>query len=345
MSDERKLINYGSFKKTEEIIFKKTKSLKYSLSIGQTEKGLKGDFIFRKFSLNNPYPINSRPLEYGESIKIGLDRESFENLKSEIYGFEQLTKNSELSKGQLTYTLTEENTLDVLESFAKLENKDLILSKLKELSNSEIMNIESLLNLSRLNSIINQWEDNKENSKESFWQELFDNNSWIFSQLFYFSSIVFNDKTFIGGKGFENKGGKFPDYIYKNDLTKNMCIIEIKTPCSKLIGNTYRGKDSLNEVFSISNDFSGALNQILDYKHTAFMSFVNTKYNSMDKNIELYNPKCLLVIGKISDLKSDVEIKNFELFRNNLKDVEVITFDELFEKLKNIISNFGGNKK
>ena len=339
--NNRELINYGDFKESEEIVFKKTNFLKYSLILGQSTNGLKGQLLFKKFSKNKLCPINTRSLDYGESFKISLDRESFENLKSEIYGFEELTKNSDLLKGKLTYTLTEENTMDFLEDFAKLENSKLILSKLKELSSDEIMNIESLLNLTRLKKIIKIWDKNKENSSESFWQELFSEHSWIFSQLFYFSSIICNNMTYVGGTGFKNNGGKLTDFIYQNNLTKNMCIIEIKTPTSKLSGKIYRGLNSKNKVFSVSDDFSGAINQLLDYKQKIFLNFINLKYNSENQDIELFNPKCLLIVGKISDFKDPSETKSFELFRSNLKDIEVITYDELFDKLKNIISNFG----
>ena len=43
---------------------------------------------------------------------------------------------------------------------------------------------------------------------------------------------------------------------------------------------------------------------------------------------------CCLVIGKTPE--GDDQKKSFELFRRNSKDVEVVTFDELLEKLKQL---------
>jgi len=50
--------------------------------------------------------------------------------------------------------------------------------------------------------------------------------------------------------------------------------------------------------------------------------------------VESYSVHCCLVIGKTPD--SADQQKSFELFRKNSKDVEIVTFDELLEKLKHL---------
>jgi hypothetical protein len=55
-------------------------------------------------------------------------------------------------------------------------------------------------------------------------------------------------------------------------------------------------------------------------------------------DFEVFNPPCLVLAGNIEEelIDSDKR-KSFELFRNGLKDIEIITFDELFTKVKMLI--------
>lgn len=71
---------------------------------------------------------------------------------------------------------------------------------------------------------------------------------------------IFADKAYVGGKGINNSGGNLCDFIYQNSLSQNVALIEIKTPCTELIGNQYRG------TYSFSYDLSGAVNQVLNYR-------------------------------------------------------------------------------
>ena len=51
-------------------------------------------------------------------------------------------------------------------------------------------------------------------------------------------------------------------------------------------------------------------------------------------DIESYSVRCCLVVGT---MPSDEDLKkSFELFRGNSKHVEIVTFDELLEKLKGL---------
>ena len=50
--------------------------------------------------------------------------------------------------------------------------------------------------------------------------------------------------------------------------------------------------------------------------------------------MEAYAVRCCLVIGQMPC--DEHEQRSFEMFRGNSKDVEIITFDELLEKLKHL---------
>ena len=51
--------------------------------------------------------------------------------------------------------------------------------------------------------------------------------------------------------------------------------------------------------------------------------------------ISAFDPKCVLIVGNSeAELRRDIERRSFELFRTGLKDVEIVTYDELFRKIE-----------
>jgi hypothetical protein len=174
---------------------------------------------------------------------------------------------------------------------------------------------------------------------EEKWQTFFKDNTWIFAQLLSFPVILYEDKAYVGGKDISNRGGKVSDFLIKNNLTNNVAFIEIKTHQSNLLkgAKAYRGKD----VYSISDDLTGAINQVLDQRDNFQKEFYALKAKSK-KPVETYNSKCVVIIGMVGNLSED-ELKSFELFRSNSKDVEIITFDELFGRIKVLHELMVGN--
>ena len=118
--------------------------------------------------------------------------------------------------------------------------------------------------------------------------------------------------------------------LVKNKMTNNTAIVEIKKPQTKLLRKTpiQRG------VFSPSTELSGAISQVLEQKYRFERDIARIKEDSRIYDIETYSVHCCLIIGKTP---SGVEHqKSFELVRRNSKDVDVVTFDELLGKLKEL---------
>jgi len=110
-------------------------------------------------------------------------------------------------------------------------------------------------------------------------------------------------------------------------VTGNTAIIEIKTPQELLTGRKYR-----DSIYAPSVALSGSLNQVLDQKDKLQKNIASIKEASRIYDIETYAVHCVLIIGKMPD---DLDKqKSIEFFRRNSRDVEIITFDELLEKLK-----------
>jgi len=196
---------------------------------------------------------------------------------------------------------------------------------------------EEKINHIRLNSvkdkfkkIVQQKTDTK--ALEERCHVFFEENSWIFSNILSAPVALLQSKAYVGGKTFENKEGKIADFLYRNSLSESVCIVEIKTPCKTLMSAAaYRKPD----VFAASKELSGGLTQVLDQKDNLQKDF----YSISKGEFEAFSPRGLLVVGRLSDLNKK-QIKSFELFRNNLRDVEIITYDELLERTELVLGQF-----
>ena len=162
---------------------------------------------------------------------------------------------------------------------------------------------------------------------ESVWQKFFDENPFILSLAFGYPIIKLGQQASIGGRKLSGKGEKVTDFLVKNSMTNNTAVVEIKTPNAKLLKkNQFRGG-----VFAPSEILSGSTIQALDQKYQFEREISGFKDRSRVSDIESYSVQCCLVIGTMPETED--EQKSFELFRGNLKDVEIVTFNELLEKL------------
>ncbi len=177
---------------------------------------------------------------------------------------------------------------------------------------------------------------NNRKTQEETWHSFFSNNSWIFYQLFAYPTVLFRDKAYVGGKTITNSQGKIVDFLYQNKLTRNSALIEIKTSEKPLLSKVpYRGTD----VYPMSRELNGAVSQVLDQKHNYLRDF---RQLSNESDLSAFNPKCIVLIGRIGSL-NEKERASFELLRFSLKDVEIVTFDELFERIQSVLKIFKTN--
>lgn len=169
-----------------------------------------------------------------------------------------------------------------------------------------------------------------EKLNEGHWQDFFNENPFILSMAFGYPVIKVRDQASVGGRKLSGDGEKITDFLVKNSLTNNTAIFEIKTPQTSILNKTpFR-----DGVYTPAADLSGSINQALDQKYQFQKQIAQIKDNTRLYDIESYAVHCCLVIGKTPD--GDDRKKSFELFRRNSKDVEIVTFDELLEKLKQL---------
>jgi hypothetical protein len=191
--------------------------------------------------------------------------------------------------------------------------------------------------INNLKNILKIWEQNKENSCENFWQKLFIENSIILSQVFSYPIILLQGSAYTGGKKMDNTGGTLVDFLLINNLSQNTALVEIKTPKTKLLGSLYRGG-----IYNTSPEINGAVLQISNYKDFFTKDYYRLKSES-GKEFYAFNPQCVVIAGTLeTEIIEPPQKKSFELFRNGLKDIQLITYDELFGKIQILIELLEG---
>jgi hypothetical protein len=220
----------------------------------------------------------------------------------------------------------------ILEWAVESANTKLVVEQLERLGVDSLQKLNTLVGISSLKNALSLWETNKENAEEEFWQQRLEQNAFVLSQVFSHPVVILKGKAYVGGKGVENTGGNVLDYLCANELTRNALLVEIKTPKTPLLGPLYRG-----DVFNVSTELSGAVMQVTNSKDSLLKSCHALKAESAAK-FEAFDPPSLVIAGNAQELAGDPKrVKSFELFRNGLKDVSVVTYDELFAKIATLV--------
>lgn len=326
-------------------------------------KCISGQFIVQKKAKNDDWEnYNNLPiskLAMSQWINLDLSTSSMETLISYIESLRELyLKEGKVETFGTTKTILFSNKLspEEKEIISQIFNKDNDMKKeLKEILQQNInlndvlaainngkINIEDINNNLNYQDASNVYcilqaklinpiflEENLDNSDERFWQNLFKKHPNIISSIIPSIVYLIEDQPYMGGKAINNTGGSIGDFLFKSN-TENVSIIEIKTPNTTLLSREYR-----NNVYCPSQELIGSIVQIRKQKQNLLTDYNSLKISSIKKNIDFnaFDPKTYIIIGNTNNLNSE-QIESFELFRNSLKDIEIITFNELIDKLK-----------
>ncbi|QWU13189.1 Type III restriction enzyme, res subunit [Paenibacillus sophorae] len=186
------------------------------------------------------------------------------------------------------------------------------------------------------------------NSSEKVWQSFFENNTWIFGYglNYIFGSPLENEKfeQVISGYNFVESGKRIDALMKTKGRINSICFVEMKTHLTPLLDSQYR-----NECWAISKELSGAIAQIQNYKYKTIKN-ISSKIEVKSKDgeptgeiIYNYNPKAILLIGNLGEFTTpngvnEDKLSSFEMFRKSIEGIEIVTFDELFERARFIIA-------
>jgi len=205
-------------------------------------------------------------------------------------------------------------------------------TQLAALAPEQMPTFSALLGLAALKNALNHWKKNQGNASEEFWQWGLADRAYVLSQVFAYPVVVIGSKAYVGGKRIDNKGGKEADFLLATEATDSVLLIEIKTPQTKLLGGEYR-----EGVFPLSRELSGAVAQGVRYRQRLMRTFdALTAENS--RRLTLGEPRCIIIAGHTGELADQSMRENFELQRERIGGVTIITFDELFLRLEKLVA-------
>ncbi|CAK2691322.1 Shedu immune nuclease family protein [Vibrio crassostreae] len=347
-----------------EIRLKETIRLVFVPTVVNNEKDIdacvKGHFVYQKKKKADGWEdvreLNLSQLKPAEGVKLELKSAELLLLLRKLADLYRIHRKDGIQRGSSQYVklsgaleglcnatdedlrqfieLSSDNAVGTFKRIAKwlssVEYSEKVVESLESLSADNIKQLNVVAGLTVLKKSLDVWENNKYSTDEEFWQRELTSNSFVLSQIFSFPVVVVKEKAYIGGKTFTNQGGNIVDFLYKNELTSNPALIEIKTPSTRLIASAYR------QTFNMSKELTGSTSQVLNYANSIIQDYYSIVGHEANV-FGAYKPTCVVIIGNASELDSPDKRKAFELYRNNLKDVQIITFDELYGKVSSFI--------
>ena len=192
----------------------------------------------------------------------------------------------------------------------------------------EFVQLQKDIEVVSLDRLISSFEIHmRRNSIESAWQRLLELNPFLLSMLFGQPIVVLRPGAAVGGQTIGGSGTKIADFLAANSLTNNAALVEIKRPKTPLVASEYRGG-----VHPPSRELMGSVIQVLDQRLKLLTNIAQTRFNSKINDLEVSAVECVVVAGRTPE--GDEALSSFELMRSQFKDVRIITFDELLERLK-----------
>jgi len=185
----------------------------------------------------------------------------------------------------------------------------------------------------------------KPNTKdETAWQHFFMENEWIFGYgLDYRFQGVLQKEFHASDTYADGSNGVIADYLIGDK--RFTTFVELKLPTTDLFGKAINRSNS----WKLSKSLMEAYSQILEQKASGQLKIEVNRNLSDDKfNIirqHAYDSRTVLIIGNWSEIETggdptaiqEMKKRTFELFRRDSRNIEIITYDELYERAEFII--------
>ncbi len=164
---------------------------------------------------------------------------------------------------------------------------------------------------------------------ENWWQQFFDENVFVLQLLFGGPTVFVDAQVPIGEGDNSAKGKKIADYLFRHAMTNNASIVEIKRPSTRLM----RRRPYREGVYGVQGQIGEAITQVLDQALQLTRHEADTKPRTGDASWVSNAPRCFVVAGTNSELDTDDKKKSFDLYREHLSGVRLVTYDEVLEQL------------
>ena len=178
---------------------------------------------------------------------------------------------------------------------------------------------------------------------ELAWQYFFNENPWIFGYGLDYRFMGILQKEFsASGTEADGSGQVNGDFLIGDK--KFTTFVELKKPDTPL----YKNSTTRSGAWKLSTDLMEAKSQILEQKASGQIKLEKETIHDSDGNEikqKSYDSKVILIIGNWDQIKNDVDltkqtkIKTLELFRRDSRNIEIVTYDELYERAKYIVNS------
>lgn len=172
-------------------------------------------------------------------------------------------------------------------------------------------------------------------SEEKVWQHFFEKNQWIFGYgLDYRYRQILQREVHLSDSELDGSNTVIGDYLLGDNFFTT--FIELKKPSTKL----FASKSNRSNSWRLSNDLIESVSQILEHKASGLIRLEKGQYIDGEPiKQKAYDSKVILIIGdwkeierSETNLEKDIKKKTFELFRRDSRNIEILTFDELYER-------------
>ena len=177
---------------------------------------------------------------------------------------------------------------------------------------------------------------------ESEWEDFFWEHQWIFGYGLRYQFLGLEKRQAnYGGESYQGTGKQRGEVLARTSGCESFTVVvEIKKPQTEIFAERERNYRSGVPVFS--SEFIGGVSQAQVNSRTW-----DTEGSQRSADRELLEPRgiftiaplSILVIGSTTQFEKQHRRQSFELFRRNVHNPEILTFDELFARAKYIVDS------
>ena len=290
-----------------------------------------------------------------DTERIKLSKFNFAQLKSFLNFISEIDLKG-ITERRLKIFDEQELDKDTIRSIKTLLSKDGGSDIVESLINEGIITSKDIVNTSfrkkglqifkRLISEKDYWktyatENGKStHSEEKIFQYFFENNQWIFGYgLDYRYQNILQREVHLTDAELNGSNSVIGDYLLGDKMFTT--FIELKKPSTNLFGNSSNRSNS----WKLSSELIDSFTQILEHKASGQIRLEQKQFIKGEPlQQKAFDSKVILIIGNwneldesSSTLEREIKMKTFELFRRDSRNVEILTFDELYERAQFIV--------
>lgn len=180
--------------------------------------------------------------------------------------------------------------------------------------------------------------------EEKVWQHFFQKNPWIFGfGLDYRYLDILQAEAHIADTDVSGHDAAIVDFLM--GCTNFTVLVEVKKPSTPL----FRKNQNRANSWRLSSDFTDAVSQILEQKASWQIKAEANAHKNFNAAGQLLrqrtlDPKCILITSSSaafagSEKEREIKLRTFELFRRDTRNIEIVTYDELYERACFIVSD------